>query len=137
MIPAKTYFIVDDDIDDQQFLIEALIENEPSCRCFTVSNGQEAVANLIEAIIPPPDVIFLDLNMPLMNGRECLAALKQVPSLQHIPVVIYSTTSNKKEIKEIIALGASYFLMKTPSFKELREEVYRITLKLKNDLDME
>ena len=126
MINPITYFIVDDDIDDQQFLIEALVENDPSCRYFTAFNGQEAITNLTDAVIPIPDVIFLDLNMPLLNGRDCLAALKRSPSLQHIPIIIYSTTSNRKEIQEIMELGASYFLTKKPGFKELREEISSI-----------
>ena len=135
MTNAKTYFIVDDDPDDQQFLIEALIENDPSCRCFTASDGQEAITGLSDATIPIPDVIFLDLNMPLMNGSECLAALKRATFLQHIPVIIYSTTSNIEEIREIMGQGASYFLMKKPSFKELREEISSITLRIDAGLD--
>ena len=135
MIPTKTYFIVDDDIDDQQFLIEALVKNDPSCKCYTASNGQEAITGLADATIPFPDVIFLDLNMPLMNGRECLVALKQTPSLQHIPVIIYSTTSDKKEIQEITELGAAYFLIKKPGFKQLREEISSIPVMIKQDPD--
>ena len=134
MKTAKTYFIVDDDPDDQQFLIEALVENDPTCRCFTASDGQEAITNLSDATISIPDVIFLDLNMPLMNGRECLTALKRATLLQHIPVIIYSTTSNIEEIREILGQGASYFLMKKYSFKELREEIALITLKINNGL---
>lgn len=80
----------------------------------------------MDAIIPIPDVIFLDLNMPLLNGRKCLAVLKKTLFLQHIPIIIYSTTSNKKEIQEITEQGASYFLIKKPSFKELREELSSI-----------
>ena len=130
MINSKTYFIVDDDPDDQQFLIEALVENDPSCRCFTAPDGQEAITNLADATIPTPDAIFLDLNMPLMNGKECLAALKRTSFLQDIPVIIYSTTSNIREIQEVLEQGASHFLMKKSSFKELREEISSITLKM-------
>ena len=128
LLKPKIYFIVDDDFDDQQFLIDALVENDPSCECFTSSDGQEAITKLMDAIIPIPDVIFLDLNMPLLNGRKCLAVLKKTLFLQHIPIIIYSTTSNKKEIQEITDQGASYFLIKKPSFKELREELSSIAV---------
>jgi len=131
----KTYFIVDDDIDDQQFLIEALVENNPHCQCFTASDGQEAITNLIEALIPIPDVIFLDLNMPILNGKQCLVILKQTSSLQHIPVIIYSTSSSKQEIQEMNKNGASYFLIKTHSFKELCRELASIGIMADNDPD--
>lgn len=103
-----------------------MVKNDPSCNYFTAFNGEEAITGLADATIPFPDVILLDLNMPLMNGRECLVALKQAPSLQHIPVIIYSTTSDKKEIREITELGAAYFLIKKPSFKQLCEEISSI-----------
>jgi len=126
--PGATYFIIDDDIDDQEFLIEALIHNDPDCRCFTANDGQKGMTDLLTAAIPIPDVIFLDLNMPLMSGKECLTALKQSPYLQHIPVIIYSTSSNKEEILEIMEQGASYFLTKKNSFKELNEALVLIPL---------
>ena len=136
LIKTNTYFIIDDDIDDQQFLIEALVENNPFSRCFTASNGEEAITNLTDAIVPIPEVIFLDLNMPGLTGRECLLILKQTPSFQHIPVIIYSTTSNKQEIQEINELGASYFLIKKDSSKELREELSSIEIIANNKPDI-
>jgi CheY-like chemotaxis protein len=136
LIKTNIYFIVDDDIDDQQFLIEALVENNPFSQCFTASNGEEAITQLTNAIVPTPDVIFLDLNMPRLNGKQCLVMLKNSPSFQHIPVVIYSTTSNKQEIQEINELGASYFLIKPDSFKELREELASIEIFENNDPDI-
>src|ERR1700733_10833632 len=93
-VKSKVYFVIDDDADDRQFLIEALLKNNPSSRCFTASNGQEAVSGLEDATIPLPDVIFLVRNMPVLNGRECLALLKRASSFRHIPVVIHSTTSH-------------------------------------------
>ena len=126
MTNAKTYYIVDDDTDDQQFLVEALTENEATSQCFTAHDGEEAITKLKNASVPLTDVIFLDLNMPGMNGKQCLAELKRTPSLQHIPVIIYSTSSDKKEIQETMEMGALYFLIKKSSFRELREDLYPI-----------
>jgi hypothetical protein len=56
LIKTNIYFIVDDDVDDQQFLIDALVENDPYCRCFTASNGAEAIAHLTDAVVPIPEV---------------------------------------------------------------------------------
>jgi len=133
---SKIYFIVDDDIDDQQFLAEALAGNNPDCRCFTASNGQEAITYLTDAFIPIPDVIFLDLNMPILNGAQFLVIIKQTSSLRHIPVIIYSTTSSKQEMEEMKKKGASYFLIKTHSFKALRVELASIAILADHDPDI-
>jgi len=133
---SKTYFIVDDDIDDQQFLAEALAANDPDCRCFTASNGQEAIDYLIDALIPIPDVIFLDLNMPVLNGEKFLVIIKQTSSLQHIPVIIYSTTSSEQEKQEMNKRGAHHFLIKTHSLKALREKLASIAILADHDLDI-
>jgi CheY-like chemotaxis protein len=124
------YYIIDDDMDDRQFLIEALTENDQNIQCFSALNGREAIINLKKAIIPLPDVIFLDLNMPQLTGKECLAELKRTASLQHIPVIIYSTSSNKKEIQETLEMGAFSYLIKKSSFQELREELLFISSEL-------
>jgi len=133
---SKTYFIVDDDLDDQQFLVEALTKNNPACKCLTASNGQEAITYLTEDLIPIPDVIFLDINMPILNGGQFLAIIKETPSLQHIPVIIYSTSSSNQEMQEMNRRGAAYFLIKTHSFKTLREELASIALLADQDPDI-
>lgn len=130
MTNTKTYYIVDDDIDDQHFLIEALTGNERSAKCITAFNGQDALTNLKKSLHSLPDAIFLDLNMPGLNGKQCLSELKRTPSLQHIPVIIYSTSSDKKEIQETMDMGASYFLIKKSNFKELSEELSLIMCNL-------
>lgn len=123
MPDTKRYYIVDDDIDDQQYLIEALTENDRSAQCYTANNGQEAIDYLESIPVPFPDAIFLDLNMPRMDGKECLTALKGRPLLRNIPVIICSTSSDGQEIAESIELGASYFLIKGSNFKALKQEL--------------
>jgi CheY-like chemotaxis protein len=63
-------YIMDDDPDDQEFLIQALKDLDPSIECFTAKNGQEGLHKLETAAIPLPFLIFLDLNMPRINGRQ-------------------------------------------------------------------
>lgn len=70
-----------------------------------------------------PDVIFLDLNMPRMGGKQCLTELKLLPLLRDIPVVMYSTSSDKKEMADTIQMGAAHFLVKGSNFKDLRQEL--------------
>jgi CheY-like chemotaxis protein len=127
---TKKYYIVDDDIDDQQFLIEALTKNDPSAGYHTAFNGREAIIHLKKDLPLVPDAIFLDLNMPRMNGKECLAELKSIPFLQDIPIIIYSTTSDQNEIQKTMSKGASHFLIKKSSFKELCNALDSITVLL-------
>jgi DNA-binding response OmpR family regulator len=126
----RTYYIIDDDVDDQNFLIEALRANNPDIQCFTALDGKRALRDLSSNLSSLPDAIFLDLNMPKFNGKQCLAEIKRTPSLLHIPIVIYSTTSDKNEIVETLKLGAAYFMTKKSSTKELREALSIITVGL-------
>jgi len=128
--PPKVYYIIDDDPDDQQFLIDALTDNDQSVKCFTAHNGKEGIRNLTGGMIPLPHAIFLDLNMPGMSGKECLSKLKTIPSLQHIPVIIYSTSSDQKEIQLLMEMGAFHFLVKAFSLKALGKELSLIVTAL-------
>ena len=119
MSSNKTFFIVDDDMDDQELFIEAVNEVDRSIKCLAASNCEEALDMLKTGKISLPDVIFLDLNMPRLNGKQCLAELKKESGLKHIPVIIYSTSSEKRDIEETSRLGAAYFLTKPNKFEEL------------------
>ena len=119
----KIYYIIDDDIDDQQFLIEALSKDRPLDKCFSAFNGKQGLSQLLQGNIPLPDIIFLDLNMPGMNGRQCLEGLKNAVTLQQIPVIIYSTSSDAAEKKQMMQLGAAHYLVKAINEKGLRHDL--------------
>jgi CheY-like chemotaxis protein len=119
MIRKKTFFIVDDDIDDQELFIEAVNEVDKSIQCISASDCEEALDLLKSGKMTLPDMIFLDLNMPRLNGKQCLAELKKQANLRHIPVIIYSTSSEKRDIEETSRLGAAHFLTKPNKFEEL------------------
>jgi CheY-like chemotaxis protein len=119
MIQKKTFFIVDDDTDDKELFIEAVNEIDDSIECISASNCEEALQILKSGDIALPDVIFLDLNMPRLNGKQCLIELKKTAHLSNIPVIIYSTSSEKKDIDETTRLGAAHFLTKPNKFDEL------------------
>jgi CheY-like chemotaxis protein len=129
----KNYYIVDDDADDQQFLIEALTENDQSVQCIIATNGQAAIDHLKSGSSFLPDAIFLDQNMPGLSGRQCLVELKRTPSLKHIPVIVYSTSFDEREIHQIMQLGAFYFLVKGSSFDLLKKELKTISTALDNN----
>ena len=119
MIKAKTLFIVDDDIDDQEVFTQALEHVDNSVECFKVSTCEEALDMLKDEKKHKPDLIFLDLNMPRISGKQCLTELKKISHLKHVPIVIYSTSSEKRDIEETSKLGAAHFLTKPDKFGEL------------------
>jgi CheY-like chemotaxis protein len=121
-------YIMDDDPDDQEFLIQALKDLDASIECFTAKNGQEGLHKLETAAIPLPSLIFLDLNMPRINGRQVLFELKNDPAYKNIPVIIYSTSSNEKDRAELKALGAANYLVKQSDYCALKTELTTIFL---------
>ncbi len=116
---ALVFFLADDDEDDRMLFSEALSEINPSIKCVMAKNGEEALFLLTNGLFEPPDYIFLDLNMPVMNGLKCLAEIKKRPELSHIPVVVYSTSSKKEYEEESKKLGAMNFFSKPPDFTGL------------------
>jgi CheY-like chemotaxis protein len=122
MEDKKIFMIVDDDSDDSDFFCEAISEIDIAITCITANNGEDALTKLRKAIILP-DLLFLDLNMPRMDGRQCLTELKKDSKLKDIPVIIFTTSSSQKDIDDTLKLGASYFLTKPSDFHSLHSKI--------------
>jgi CheY-like chemotaxis protein len=120
--------IVDDDSEDRELFREAIAEIDATIQCFSSKDGRDALNQMNFEMIVLPDYIFLDINMPIMNGKECLIEIKKHSRLKHIPVVMYSTTSDTKEIKGYYNLGAHDFLIKPHNFKKLVEALTSIVM---------
>ena len=119
---GKILLIVDDDSYDRLFFKNAIEEIDAAILCLEAGNGIEALELLKEATVLP-DFIFLDLNMPLMDGKECLAELKRDAKLKDIPVIIYSTSDYIKDIEDTRKLGAAHYLTKTADIFKLPEYI--------------
>lgn len=111
--------LIDDDNDDHDFFQEALKELEFKVKLIQATNGVEALQILNEPDARLPDCIFLDMNMPGMDGQECLQKIKSKERLNKIPVVMYSTSSNKDDIKRSHENGAIDYIIKPASLKTL------------------
>jgi len=105
----KNVLLVDDDEDDREFFIQVIEELEPDVKCVCAKNGHDAF-KIMDGF--EPDVIFLDLNMPLMNGFQFLEKFRQRNDFKDIPIYILSTSSDPKSIQEANAYGAKNFLTK-------------------------
>lgn len=80
--------LVDDDADDRMFFAEAIKEMASSIRLIYAVDGEDCL-NLLAKENPLPDYIFMDLNMPKVNGKDCLKSIKQRGYCNHIPIVIW------------------------------------------------
>jgi DNA-binding NarL/FixJ family response regulator len=109
--------IADDDVNDAALLKEAIKDILPSANCIHVPDGVAAL-NYIKTNFEP-DLVFLDLNMPLKNGINCLKDIFNLELLPDTPIVIYSTSKNIKDIDEAYKYGASFYIIKPTPFKEL------------------
>jgi CheY-like chemotaxis protein len=112
---------IDDDMDDKEIFFEAINAINPDIECESATNGEEALEKL-ETGTALPHYIFLDINMPIMDGKSFLMAIKKISKLKHIPIVIYSTTEDQEEIKKLRALGAEY-IGKPTSFEILKRSL--------------
>ena len=116
----KKILLVEDDQDDQFFFIEAINKIENAILYAIANNGKEAL-NKLENSDALPDIIFMDINMEIMNGIECLSAIVKNPLTNHIPVVILSTSCSQKELAHNI--GAKAFLKKPSDEKILYSQI--------------
>lgn len=110
--------LIDDDADDQEIFVTALEAASNTVTCKVIGDARLALKKLEEKQLAP-DVIFLDLNMPVMNGEQFLAEIKKNKILKEIPVIIFSTTSNPSTILHTKDLGAIDFVTKPNKFDEL------------------
>ncbi|MCW3086888.1 MAG: response regulator receiver protein [Sediminibacterium sp.] len=115
-----TYFLIDDDVDDQEIFSMALQEADPQVGCRFANDGIEALETLRNETFTP-DCIFMDLNMPRMNGNECLVEIRKIDRLHPVPVIMYSTSSDQKLINRSKELGASDFIVKPSGLHALTD----------------
>jgi CheY-like chemotaxis protein len=115
----RVVLLIDDDDDDIALFFDAIREIDETIKCISASNGHDALKLLKNDLITLPDYIFLDLNMPRLNGKQCLSEIKKNSRLEHIPVIIYSTSKRPEDIEETRKLGALHFITKPTLFNEI------------------
>jgi CheY-like chemotaxis protein len=126
--------IIDDDEDDHYLFSEAVREIDPSIHLTHCYECEQALTILKEAQSNLPDLIFLDLNMPRINGMQCLEIIKRQKQLQDIPVIIFSTSTNKRNIEEVLRLGAAAYLAKPCGMSELVTAIRQIVKSRMNEI---
>ncbi len=117
--------LADDDEDDRWLFEQALNDIKIKTNLSLFKNGKELMDYLLQIDIKP-HLIFLDLNMPIKNGMECLLEMKQDANLKNIPVAIYSTSSSEKDIENTFISGANIYINKPSNFDKLKEVVEKV-----------
>jgi CheY-like chemotaxis protein len=110
--------VIDDDADDQEIFLAAIASVSKDVACSTANSAIDALKALDNRSLNP-DLIFLDLNMPIMTGQQFLEEIKKKEGLCEIPVIVLSTSSHQQTIELTRSLGAADFITKPGKFDEL------------------
>jgi CheY-like chemotaxis protein len=119
--------LVDDDYDDCELFTEIVREIDPGSKVTSLHDGVEAMKYLNEDDVPLPDIIFIDINMPKMNGKQIFLILQRDDRLSRIPIIIYSTSIPDRESRYYSAHGVSC-LVKPSTYQGLRKALYNIII---------
>jgi CheY-like chemotaxis protein len=122
---AMIILYAEDDPEDADVFKEAVKSIDPTIGCIIAKDGKEAIEILENAVILP-DYIFLDVNMPLLGGRECLTQIKNRKELKNIPVIIYTTSNRQNDVKDFKSLGATEYIVKPNSFSQVLSSLSKI-----------
>jgi CheY-like chemotaxis protein len=121
---------VDDDQEDLDVFCEAVKGIDSGIELITANNGEEALDFLTRKVVVMPDFVFLDINMPKIDGRDCLQKIRRNKSTRHLSVIVYSTCVSKSDKQLFESLNAR-FLTKASSYEALTYSLREIFGKLK------
>ena len=130
---VKRILLIDDDSDERLLFSEAIHEIAPEITCMTESDGRKALALFEKQEFEVPDVIFLDINMPTLDGWHCLTKLKSADASREVPVIMYSTSSRPGDVDKAKEYGALGLYTKAGDFKEMKKSLRRILNDLKEE----
>lgn len=120
----KDYILItlaDDDEDDRLFFTDAFDELKINTVVNTFKNGKELLEFLNHPESVLPNIIFLDLNMPILNGLDSLKEIKKIDKFNDIAVAIYSTSSSEEDVENTFVLGANIYIKKPSDFNTLKK----------------
>lgn len=117
-----TIFYTDDDKEDLDFFREATESIDQNIEVVTLG-GSSQLLHIIDNPPSHPHILFLDLNMPGLNGFDVLEILRSKDASQYLPIVIFSTSNDEELIRKSRELGANFYVPKSVSFESLRRSI--------------
>ncbi|MHA7941796.1 response regulator [Formosa sp. 3Alg 14/1] len=118
--------LVDDDEDDRFLFKEAIDQIHIKTELSLFENGQKFMDFLLQPNCILPQVVFLDLNMPVKNGLECLQEIRTTDHLKELSIAIYSTSSSDNDIDETFVNGANIYINKPNDFSKLKSVIEKV-----------
>ncbi|MEO6719899.1 MAG: response regulator [Ferruginibacter sp.] len=118
--------LVDDDRDDIELFQSVIQETCPNVQLTVTTNGEKLIYLLKE--IPTPDIILLDLNMPIKDGKQCLAEIRAKAEYNNIAVAMFSTSGRKADIDFCLSNGADHYFVKPQTYTGLIAFVQNLCL---------
>lgn len=115
--------MADDDKDDFYILKEAAEKAGDPCKISFAANWFELWRSIMKTL---PDILFLDLNMPVKNGIECLQTLRDDRKYDSVPIIIYTTSVNKNDIDRAYKYGANYFIVKPNAMDDITTMIKKL-----------
>lgn len=117
---ALHILLADDDDDDRLFFKDAINELKVKTKVTLVNDGAQLMDYLNKVEVKVPNVIFLDLNMPIKGGMQCLNEIRSNSKWNEISIAIYSTSASDEDIEETFVKGANIYIKKPNEFAELK-----------------
>ena len=121
--------LVEDSPSDVRLIREALKETPAKIQITLSEDGIEAMKylqNSVAGVVPRPDLVLLDLNLPRKNGREVLAEIKASPELRNIPVLVMTSSHADEDISDAYSLNANCYITKPSDLNEYMNVVRAI-----------
>lgn len=117
--------LADDDVDDRFFFKDSLSKLPIQTSLTTVTNGVELMTLLLTAEENLPDVIFLDLNMPMKSGFECLDEIMAHEKFRNLPIIICSTSMDEPVVNSLYEQGAFHYIRKPGEYSKLKDVIFK------------
>ena len=118
--------LVDDDEDDIDMFKTAFSKLKVKSTLQYFRNGVQVMEYFKDENSEIPHILFLDLNMPLMGGKEVLYKLRADERFRNLPIAIYSTSNLERDIEDTLSLGANIYIVKPYDFKKLEKALENV-----------
>jgi two-component system, response regulator len=121
--------VVEDNPDDLELTLRALVRQDSACQTAVARDGEEALDFLFMRGAfagrspEPPRLILLDLKLPKVNGIEVLKQLKEDPRTRSIPIVIFTSSREHRDLASTYLCGANSYIQKPVDFEEFRDTI--------------
>lgn len=112
--------LVDDDADDRELFADAIAEIDANVEILILDGGKKLLEFLFAKNQKLPDILFLDINMPVKNGFECLEEIRAHETTKNLCVIMFSTSHGRFDVDKSYALGADGYIQKPFSISEMR-----------------